>query len=85
MQPRLIASCLVLQYAACPVLFKVALYSIFVQICIQDSGCLVHKRTKIFGSINRLNSLRARAASVKHKYCAKNTIKCYLKINLQAI
>ena len=53
------------------------------QICIQDSGCSVHRRTKIFHAnfgINRLNSLRARAASVKHKYYAKNTIKCYLKV-----
>ena len=59
------------------------------QICIQDSGYSVHKRTKIdliikifhakFG-INRLKSLKARAASVKHKYYAKNTIKCYLKL-----
>ncbi len=29
--------------------------------------------------INRLNSLRAMAASVKHKYYAKNTVNCHLK------
>ncbi len=31
--------------------------------------------------IYRLNSLRAAAASVKHKYYAKNTIKCYLNLH----
>ena len=30
---------------------KVALYSIFVQMCIQDSGCSVHRITMIFGSV----------------------------------
>ncbi len=30
--------------------------------------------------INRLKSLRATAASVKHKYYAKNTINCHLKL-----
>ncbi len=32
-------------------LLKVALYSIFVQLCIQDCGCSVHRRTAIFGSV----------------------------------
>ena len=36
------------------VVVKVALYSIFVQICIQDSGCSVHRRTSIHLGMNAL-------------------------------